>query len=468
MNDHATQPYQSRIAIYPRTVKGRFRGIKYAILILAYGVFFLLPWLRWTRVAGPHQAVLFDLPERHFYLFDLVVFPQNIFWLAILLVIAALLLFFVTGVAGRVWCGYFCFQTLWTDVYLLIERWIQGERPARMRLREHGWTGERVLKLGLTHALWLAVAFWTGLTFTLYWADAPGLALSFFQLQAPFAAYATTFLLMATTYIFAGLAREQVCTYMCPYARFQSVMFDRDTLIVSYDRSRGEGEGGRRKVTRELKSREARQAAGHGDCIDCGYCVQVCPTGIDIRNGLQVECIHCALCVDACNGIMRNLGWPSGLIRYTSERALAGGRTRFLKLKTVGYGLALTAAVVLLIGSVATRAAFDASVQQTRQPLTVTLSDGSIQNGYAIVVNNTSTQRLTLRVGIQGLAGARLEVQPGAEMILAPEASRTVYVKLRYAAKASDPKRIPFSFRLTPEGRGAPAALLLPTQFYTR
>lgn len=468
MSDHTGPVYQARITIYPRSVKGRFRNIKYAILGVAYGVFFLLPWLRWTRATGPDQAVMFDLPERHFYLFDLVVYPQNIFWLAILLVIAALLLFFVTGVAGRVWCGYFCFQTLWTDIYLLIERLVQGERPARMRLREHGWTVARVLKLGSTHALWLAMAFWTGLTFTLYWADAPHLLSAFFGAKAPFAAYVTTFMLTATTYIFAGIAREQVCTYMCPYARFQSVMFDRDTLIVSYDRHRGEGERGRHKVTRDLKGQEARQRAGHGDCIDCGYCVQVCPTGIDIRNGLQVECIHCALCVDACNGIMRNLGWAEGLIRYTSERALAGGRTRFFKFKTVGYGIALMAATFLLVSSVATRTAFDASVQQTRQPLTVVLSDGRIQNSYAIVVNNTSTHRLSLHVGVRGLNGAHVEVQPSAVMDLLPEASRTVYVKLRYPARANDPKRIPFSFELTPEGRHAPAPLILPTQFYTR
>lgn len=455
------------IAIYPRSVKGRFRNLKYAILILAYAVFFLLPWMRWERATGPQQAVLFDLPSRHFYLFDLVVFPQNIFWLAILLLIAALLLFFVTGIAGRVWCGYFCFQTLWTDAYLLIERWIQGERPARMRLRARGWTAERIGKLALTHALWLTLAFWTGFTFAAYWADAPGLLMSVVSGSAPFAAYATVLLLTATTYLFAGVVREQVCTYMCPYARFQSVMFDRDTLIVSYDRERGEGAGGRHKVTRALKSRDERQAAGHGDCIDCGYCVQVCPTGIDIRDGLQVECIHCALCVDACDGIMRNLGWRTGLIGYTSERALEGGRTRFFKLKTWGYGAALLLAALLLVNSVATRAAFDASVRQTRQPLTVMLSDGSIQNSYAIVVNNTSVHDLELRVGVVGLAGASMSVQPADEIELHPEESLTIYVKLRLTPQAGAPKRIPFDFALVPE-EGASAPLKVPSQFYTR
>jgi len=338
MSDAREHDYQARIAIYPRSVKGRFRTLKWGILALAYAVYFLLPWMRWHRDYGAAQAVLFDIPGRRFYLFDLIVYPQDIFWLAGFLMIAAMLLFLVTGLAGRVFCGYFCFQTLWTDVYMLFERLVQGERPARIRLSKQPWGAEKILKLGTTHALWLLTAFATGLTFTLYWADAPTLFVEFFTGEAPFPAYATTVFLTVTTYVMAGLAREQVCTYMCPYARFQSVMFDRDTLIVSYDDKRGEGSAGRAKVAAGLKSRDERQARGVGDCIDCGYCVQVCPTGIDIRNGLQYQCIHCALCVDACDTIMDKMNWPRGLIRYTSENALEGKPTRLLKLKNIGYG----------------------------------------------------------------------------------------------------------------------------------
>ncbi|WP_455384757.1 cytochrome c oxidase accessory protein CcoG [Acidihalobacter prosperus] len=468
MTESPIQLYRPRTAIHPRSVAGRFRNAKYAALLLAYGVFFLLPWLRWTREVGPQQAVLFDLPARRFYIFDLVVHPQEIFWLAGLLVIAALLLFFVTGLAGRVWCGYFCFQTLWTDVYMLIERLVQGERPARIRLAKAPWSADKLLKLGGTHGLWLAVAFVTGLTFTLYWADAPVMTSRFFTGQAPFAAYATTLLLTATTYVFAGLAREQVCTYMCPYARFQSVMFDRDTLIVSYDRARGEGVEGRHKPDRELKGREARQDAGHGDCIDCGYCVQVCPTGIDIRDGLQVECIHCALCVDACDGIMDRLGWPRGLVRYTSQNALEGCRTRLLKPKTLGYGVGLLAAAALLIGSVADHPDIDVSVRQTRNPLSVTLSDGEVQNRYTVRVDNTSGRRLRLQLVVDGLPGAQIAVLPSPELLLLPEARRTVYVKVRLRPEPGQARRLTFRFRLQPLGGGESEPVSVPSQFYTR
>ena len=403
--------YAPRKAVYPRSVKGRFRNLKWAILGLAYGVYFLLPWLRWERESGPDQAVLFDLVGRKFYLFDLVVYPQDIFWLAGVLMIFAYLLFFVTGIAGRVFCGYFCFQTLWTDLFILIERLVQGERPARIRLAKQPWSAGKLLKIGLTHVLWLLMAFITGLTFVLYWGDAPQLVVEFFTGQAPFAAYATTVFLTTTTYVMAGIAREQVCTYMCPYARFQSAMFDRDTLIVSYDTQRGEGEKGRSRLGRDLKTREARSEAGVGDCIDCGYCVQVCPTGIDIRNGLQIECISCALCVDACDTIMDSLGWERGLVGYSSQRVEEGGRkARLLRPKVLGYLAVLMVAVGLLVWSVDHQAPFDMTVAQVRQPIFVRLSDGRIENSYQIKLNNKTGHTLGLTFAIEGLDGAELEM----------------------------------------------------------
>ena len=441
--------FEARVPIHPRSVSGRFRNLKTGILLLAYGVFFLLPWLRWDRETGHSQAVLFDIPNRQFYLFDLVVYPQDIFWLAGLLMIAALLLFFVTGIAGRVFCGYFCFQTLWTDVFMFLERRIQGERPARIRLSKQPWNAEKILKFGATHATWLLVAFATGLGFVLYWGDAPSLVRAFFTGEAANAAYITAGLLTLTTYTFAGLAREQVCTYMCPYARFQSVMFDRDTLIVSYDETRGEGSAGRAKPSRDLKTREQRQQAGVGDCIDCGYCVQVCPTGIDIRDGLQSECIHCALCVDACDAIMDKQGWPRGLIRYTSESALEGGKTRFLKLKTVGYGTAIVVVAGLLVLSILGRAELDASVSQVRQPLFVQMSDGSTQNSYEIALNNKTQRSLDLEIDVLGLEGATLDLGRVEEIVLEPSQRTTVLARVRYHPDADDPTRLPLEFEIT-------------------
>jgi len=416
------QLYAPRQSIYPRSVKGRFRNLKWGVLLLAYGVYFLLPWLRWERETGPDQAVLFDLVGRKFYLFDLVVHPQDIFWLAGLLMIAAYLLFFVTGLAGRVFCGYFCFQTLWTDVFVWIEKLVQGERPARIRLDKQPWNAEKISKYGLTHLLWLLMAFVTGLTFVIYWGNAPELVGHFFAGDAPFAAYATTAFLTATTYVMAGIAREQVCTYMCPYSRFQSVMFDRDTLIVSYDADRGEGSNGRFKLGKGNKTREERAGQGHGDCIDCGYCVQVCPTGIDIRNGLQIQCISCALCIDACDTIMDSLGWERGLVGYSSQRVEEGGQqARLLRPKVIGYLAVLIVAFGLLVWSVSHQAPFDLGVSQVRQPLFVRLSDGSIQNSYQIKVNNKTAHSMSLSFSIDGLPGAELDMGHFQHIDLRPE-----------------------------------------------
>ncbi len=432
MSDTGTQVlYEKRIPIYPRSVRGHFRTLKWSILALAYGVYFLLPWIPWERALGPDHAVVFDITGRRFYLFNLVVHAQDIMWLAGFLLIAALLLFFVTGLAGRVFCGYFCFQTLWTDLYILIERLVQGERPARIRLDKAPWTGEKVFKKFATHVLWLSAAFWTGLTFALYWDDAPRLFVDFFTGHAPFPAYATTLFLTATTYVMAGLAREQVCTYMCPYARFQSVMFDRDTLVVAYDESRGEGTQGRHKARPGMKTRDERKAQGVGDCIDCGYCVQVCPTGIDIRNGLQYQCISCALCIDACDTIMDSLSWPRGLIKYTSEKQQAGGVTRILTLKNLGYGITLIASSVALAWSVMHQVKLDVAVNQIRNPLFVMLSDGRIQNSYEIKFNNKTSEEMEFALEIKGLPGAKLDLGHLDEIEVPAERSLRIMARVR-------------------------------------
>ncbi len=454
--------YQKRIPIFPRSVKGIFRRLKYGILILAYGIYFLLPWLRWERLNAPDQAVLFDIPGRHFYIFGLAMEPQDVIWIGGLLVIAAMLLFFVTGIAGRVFCGYFCFQTLWTEVFVLIERLIQGERPARIRLAQAPWSAAKLGKLGATWGLWLLVAFWTGSTFTLYWDNAPELIVAMARGEAPFAAYATTLFLSATTFVMAGLAREQVCTYMCPYARFQSAMFDKDTLIVAYDERRGES---RHKPARNLKSREQRRAQGMGDCVDCGYCVQVCPTGIDIRNGLQLQCISCALCIDACNTIMDSLGWPHGLVGYTSENAQQGGATRIIKPKTIGYGVILLTAIAVLGWSIAHQVAYNATVEQIRQPLYATLSDGRIQNSYEIKLNNRVTRPLTVRIGLEDLPGAELDVGGLEQVTLEPQQRLQVLAKVRRAAAGKQGQQH-FTFVITPVGGVQAEPAHRPSVFY--
>jgi cytochrome c oxidase accessory protein FixG len=433
MSEETTQLYQKRIQIYPRSVKGRFRNLKTGALVLAYAMYYLLPWLRWDRPNAPDQAVLYDLPGRHFYIFGLTIQVQDIFWLAGVLIIFAILLFFVTGLAGRVWCGYFCFQTLWTDLFMMIERWVQGERPARMRLDKGPWNREKIVKRGGTYALWLLVAFWTGLTFTMYWLDAPTLVVDMLLGRAPYPAYFTTLFLTATTFVMAGLAREQVCTYMCPYARFQSAMFDHDTLIVSYDERRGEGARGRANLGKGLKTRDERQAQGVGDCIDCSYCVQVCPVGIDIRNGLQYQCISCALCIDACDTIMDNLKWPRGLIGYTSENALNGKKTNLLKPKTIGYGVILTAAISILTWSIVTRAPYTATVEQVRQPLYSQLADGSIRNTYEIKLNNKLTAPMTLGISIEGLSSAVLDMDGMERITLEPQERLKLLARVQVA-----------------------------------
>ncbi|BBP02871.1 protein RdxB [Sulfuriferula plumbiphila] len=407
--------YQKRIPIVTRSVKGRFRNFKWGVMVLAYAVFFGLPWLPWTRHGVASQAVMFDLGGRRFFIFDLVMYPQNVFWLALLLFIAATFLFFATSLIGRAFCGYFCFQTLWTDIFIWIEKLVQGERPARIRLQRQPWDREKILKLGVTHALWLLISFWTGMTFMLYYGYAPDLLVRFFTGHAAYAAYVTVFALTATTYAAAGLMREQICAYVCPYGRFQSVMYDPETLAVAYDARRGDGSMGRAAPRAELKIHAIRQQKGYGDCIDCGFCVQVCPAGIDIRDGLQYRCISCGLCIDACNNIMDSVGYPRGLIRYDSEANLAlpqpaKPHIHWKRLKVVGYFVALGVMTGALVYSIATRTNFEHDVQQIRQPLYVVLSNGDIRNRYQIRLTNKSGADMEYRITTQGLPPGALDL----------------------------------------------------------
>ncbi len=448
--------YQKRIPIFPRSVRGKFRRFRTSVLVAAYIVYFFLPWLPWQRTDAAHQAVLFDLVGRRFFIFNLAIYPQDIIALSLLLFIAAVTLFFVTGLVGRAFCGYFCFQTLWTDAYIFIERWVQGERPARIRLNKQPWNTEKIWKYALTHLLWLALAFLTGLSFILYFGYAPSLLREFFSGSLPSVAYATVLILTLTTYVAAGWMREQVCMYMCPYARFQSVMYEPETLVVTYETSRGEGSNGRVAVRPGLRSREERQAAGHGDCIDCGFCAQVCPAGIDIRDGLQYQCISCGLCVDACNHIMDSMKFPRGLIRYDSEINRASGQAgkpnlSWLRLRTVGYGGFIVLMTALLVYTLATRTSFEYSVRQVRQPLYVQLTTGEIRNRYQIRLTNKTDHAQVYRFSAQGVPASALVF--GEANTVKVRAGKTIMVMI--SVKLPPEKAIHtqyFNFIITPEG----------------
>lgn len=400
--------FQKRIPIYTRSVKGTFRTFKTSVMALAFTVYFLLPWLPWARQDAPAQAVLFDMVGRRFFIFNLVFYPQDLISLSLLMFIAAATLFFATGLVGRAFCGYFCFQTVWTDAFMLIEKWVQGERPARIRLYKQPWNVEKVAKYGATHGLWLLLAFITAYSFIMYYGYAPELTRRFFAGDLPFVAYFTVLILTVTTYAAAGLAREQVCVYMCPYARFQGVMYEPETLAPYYDFQRGEGSAGRAAPHAGTRTREERQAQGIGDCTDCGLCVQVCPAGIDIRKGLQYQCISCGLCVDACNNIMDSAGFPRGLIRYDSEINIESKNPgkphlEWLRLRTLGYGVAILVMVGVLIYNIASRSETELSIQPVRQPLFVVLSNGDIRNRYQIHITNKSQEVQEYRIDVRGI-----------------------------------------------------------------
>lgn len=451
--------YQKHIPIFTRSVKGRFRNFKTAVMVLAYSVYFLLPWLPWQRNSAADQAILFDLESRRFFIFELIVYPQDIFWLAMLLFIAAALLFFTTGLIGRAWCGYFCFQTLWSDLFILIEKTIQGERPARMRLSKQPWNAEKILKIGSSHGLMIMVSIWTAITFACYFSYAPDFVRAFFTGHAADGGYLTVVVLSITTYVAGGIIREQICTLACPYARFQGVMYEADTLAVSYDTRRGEGLKGRTLPIVGLKTREERTVAGHGDCIDCGYCVQVCPTGIDIRNGLQYQCISCGLCIDACDTIMDSVGYPRGLIRYDSERNLASPtphkpRLEWKRLKVLGYAAALITMSGLLFYNIGTRSDTEVTVQQIRQPLFTTLSDGSIRNRYQLHIVNKTEQDQTYKLGVDDIPTEALDMGNIPHIMVRAGKGLTVNAKINLSHEQAE-HTDKFEFVITPSEAGA-------------
>lgn len=418
----AASLYETQKKIYPRSISGFFASWRWAMVFLTQLVFYGLPWLEW----GQRQMVLFDLGARRFYIFGLVLYPQDFIYLTALLIISALSLFLFTAVAGRLWCGFACPQTVYTEIFMWLEHKIEGDRSARLRLDASPWTFEKIRKKSLTQVSWIAVSVWTGFTFVGYFVPIRELGAELMALQGTWQIFWVVFYGFAT-YGNAGFLREQVCKYMCPYARFQSAMFDPDTLIVTYDEARGEQRGPRVKTT-------DYKAKGLGDCIDCTLCVQVCPTGIDIRDGLQYECIGCGLCVDACNTVMDKMHYPRGLIRFSTQNGVAKGwgkpelLRRVLRPRVLIYTAILLALCVAMLASLVTRTPLKVDVVRDRAALSRIVAGGKLENVYRLQIMNATEATQRYRIAAQGLQG--LELASDAEFEIDAAQSRWVVVRL--------------------------------------
>jgi cytochrome c oxidase accessory protein FixG len=397
------QLYEVHQKIYPRAVHGWFNWWRIALVVITQVIYYGLPWVQWEG----RQAVLFDLTSRKFYLFELVLWPQDFIWLATLLIIAALALFLFTALAGRLWCGYACPQSVYTELFMWIERWFEGDHIKQKKLRTMPWTTEKALRVGGKHLTWVLLALWTGFTFVGYFTPIKELWQALLTLS--FGPWETFWILFyaAFTWGFAGFLREQVCKYMCPYARFQSVMFDEDTLVITYDYRRGEPRGGRKKNV-------DYKALGLGDCVDCGICVQVCPTGIDIRNGLQYMCIGCAACIDACDQVMDKMGYPRGLIRYSTQNAIEGKypdkdilRHTF-RPRTLFYTVVLGAICVAFVYTLAQRVPMRVDVLRDRQVLSRETPTGGIENVYRLQIINMDDRPHRYRITATGIDGLKI------------------------------------------------------------
>ena len=375
--DTADTLYRKDPKVYPRDVQGKFARLRQLAVVVLLGLYYILPWVNFSG----HQSVLFDLPARKFYIFSLTFWPQDFIFLALMLIIAGLSLFFVTAVAGRLWCGYACPQTVWTEVFLWMERFVEGDRSKRIKLDASPWDANKIIRKTSKQVLWISFALWTGFTFVGFFTPIRELGHSVVTMQT--GSWETFWLLFYSfaTYGNAGILREQVCKYMCPYARFQSAMFDKDTLVIAYDENRGEPRGGRRKS-------DVPAEKGLGDCIGCTLCVQVCPTGIDIREGLQIECIACAACIDVCDQVMDKMDYDRGLISYTTEHKLDGAESHVLRPRIFVYLFLLLALIAGVVWSVNNRVLLRADILRDRNALYRELPDNRIENVYTLKLIN--------------------------------------------------------------------------------
>jgi cytochrome c oxidase accessory protein FixG len=448
--------YQKAPDIYPRAVKGWFAAWRWAMVWLTQLFFYGLPWLQW----GGRQAVLFDLEAQRFYILGLVLYPQDLIFLAALLVLSALALFFFTAVAGRLWCGYTCPQTVYTEIFMWVERRIEGDRIARMRLDRAPWGVNKIARKGAKQAAWVAIGLFTGFSFVGYFTPIRELAQAVITLDV--SAWNAFWILFygAATYGNAGYLREQMCKYMCPYARFQSALIDKDSLIITYDAARGDPRG-----SRSRKASAAEQ--GLGDCIDCTLCVQVCPTGIDIRDGLQNECIGCAACIDVCNDVMQKMDYPKGLIRYSTENGVVHGWTRLqmfkraLRPRVLIYGAVLSAASVAFAASVALRSPFQFDVIKDRGTLARIVEDGAVENVYRIQIMNRTEVPQTYRVTVGGIDGLLLQAR---EVTVAPAGIESIVASVQLPVALAQPlqgQSAPIEFQIAARADGSyrPAVL---------
>ncbi len=439
--------FEAHKKIYPRSISGRFMSWRWAMVWLTQLIFYGLPWLDW----GQRQMVLFDLGARRFYLFGYVLYPQDFIYLTGLLIVSALSLFLFTAVAGRLWCGFTCPQTVYTEIFMWIEHKVEGDRSARIRLDQGGWTLEKIWRKTLKQFLWIALALWTGFTFVGYFVPIRELGGELLALQGGWQIFWVLFYGFAT-YGNAGYMREQVCKYMCPYARFQSAMFDKDTLVVSYDAKRGENRGPRKKDV-DYKAQDL------GDCIDCKLCVQVCPVGIDIRDGLQYECIGCGLCVDACNNVMDNMHYPRGLIRLTTQNAVSQGWTgaqiwrRIARPRVLIYTMILVGLTSAMVFSMAVREPLKVDVIRDRASLARIVAGGKLENVYRLQVMNATEQAQTYSVAVKGLEG--IAMAEGTTVDVDSAQTRGVAVRVQIPYGTAEPGSHPIEFEITAQsGKG--------------
>ncbi len=450
--------FVNRPKVYPADVQGSFRRLKWAAVAILLGIYYLTPWIRWDRGPGiPDQAVLVDMPGRRLYFFFIEIWPQEVYYLTGLLILAAIGLFAATTLFGRIWCGYACWQTVWTDLFLWVERRIEGNRTERIRLDKAPMSLSKALRKTAKHAAWMLIAVATGGAWVFYFNDAPTLMHDLASGQASMTVLGFAALFSLTCYFFAGWAREQVCIYVCPWRSFQSAMVDEDTYIVTYQDWRGEG----RKPLRKSQGWDERQAEGHGDCIDCKLCVHVCPTGTDIRKGQQISCIGCGLCVDACNDVMEQIGRPGDLVLFDTQNdqvAKARGavvKPRIIRPRTIVYGLIILAVAGGMLASLMMRSTVDVSVLRDRAPLFVTLSDGAVQNAYTIKVLNKTHEPRSYALTLQGLGGAELAAASldgrGTSLTLAADADSVatyrVFVRMPQGAAGSGSTDVAFTVK---------------------
>jgi cytochrome c oxidase accessory protein FixG len=447
-SDNPTPLYASREPIFPRRVKGSFRTMKWWLLAMMLGIYYVLPWIRWDRGASlSDQAVLLDLANRRFFFFMIEIWPHEFYFVAGLLIMAGLGLFLFTSAAGRVWCGYACPQTVWTDLFLLVERWVEGDRNAQLRLHRQKLNGEKLRKRAIKFTAWLLIALATGGAWVFYFTDAPQLAWDLVHGTAHPAAYITVALLTATTFFFGGFAREQICIYACPWPRIQAAMMDEDTLTVGYRDWRGEPRG-------KLQKGAVTPAAAQGDCIDCMACVNVCPMGIDIRDGQQMACITCGLCIDACNDVMDRIGKPRDLIGYlalTDEVAERAGKPvksiwkHVFRPRTVVYTVLWAGVGIGLVAALFLRTDIDVNVSQVRNPVYVTLSDGSIRNSYDLRLRNMTGQDTQFSIMMVGTEGMTMSIEGVDGPLVSIPADQTlakrIYVEAARGSEAATEER---------------------------